>query len=58
MYVHLNGLAVWLYVSMNASIWQARSCSEVKAPCLSSLRHRIEKKISIWFSHDACFGVN
>src|ERR1035438_9233668 len=27
--------------------------SEVKMPCLSSRRHRIEKKISTWFSHEA-----
>ena len=30
----------------------------MKIPCLRSLRHRIEKKISTWLSHDACFGVN
>jgi hypothetical protein len=57
-YVHLNGLAVWLYVSMHASICSARSVSLVKMRCLSRRRYRIEKKISIWFSHDAWVGVN
>jgi hypothetical protein len=56
--VHLNGLAMTrLKYPMNASILAFRSALEEKSPRRMTLRTRIENQISIWLSHEACFGV-
>jgi hypothetical protein len=53
----LNGLAVWLYRAVNPSR-MAESCSRLsKSFGVTTFFWMTEKKISIWFSHEACSGV-
>src|SRR5262245_28192723 len=43
---------------MNRSSFSFRSLTEVKLPRRTTLRMIMPKTISIWFSHDVCFGKN
>src|SRR5262249_56950918 len=43
---------------MNRSSFSWRSLTEVKLPRRTTLRMILPKTISIWFSHDVCFGKN
>jgi len=53
----LNGLAVWLYRSTKPSR-VAESCPRLaKSLGVTTFFWMTEKKISIWFSQDACTGV-
>src|SRR3954452_23292047 len=56
-YVHRNGLAVWLKYAMNAKSCAPNSSTDLKLARLSTLRTRILNQISTWLSHDVCFGT-
>lgn len=56
--VHLDGFSiVSLKLAMNSSMRSLRFWREVKLARRRSFRTRIENQISIWLSHEACFGV-
>ena len=48
---------VRLKYSMKALSLHVRSSLEEKLPRRMTFRARIENQISIWFSHEQCFGV-
>src|SRR5919204_1844467 len=43
---------------MNRTSFSLRSVTEVKFPRRTTFRMIMPKTISIWFSHDVCFGKN
>src|SRR5215469_545989 len=57
--VQRNGLAkTSLKYRMKLNSLLRKSSTEVKLPRRISLRMMTPKTISIWFSHDVCFGKN